>query len=94
MEYSMKMAPVIAGSKNDPADNPDLRLVEVRDLTVRYGSLTAVSGVTFHVKPGEIFGLLGPNGAGKTSILSAIEGLLQPSSGTVRVAGFDIRMPT
>ncbi len=65
-------------------------LLEVIDLTVRYGPMTAVNGVNFRVFRGEIYGLLGPNGAGKTSTLSAVEGLVKPTSGSVRVAGFDI----
>jgi ABC-2 type transport system ATP-binding protein len=69
----------------------DVCLLDVQDLRVRYGYVTAVNGVGFRVRSGEIFGLLGPNGAGKTSILSVIEGLIEPSSGSVRVAGFNIR---
>ena len=65
-------------------------MLEVDGLNVRYGSFQAVSDVSFDVRPGEIFGLLGPNGAGKTSTLSAIEGLLKPSSGSIRVAGFNL----
>jgi ABC-2 type transport system ATP-binding protein len=65
-------------------------MLEVEGLDVRYGSFQAVSDVSFEVRPGEIFGLLGPNGAGKTSTLSAIEGLLQPTSGSIRVAGFHL----
>jgi len=56
---------------------------------VKYGNFQAVKNVSFQVRSGEIFGLLGPNGAGKTSSLSAVEGLLHPESGTIRVAGFD-----
>lgn len=66
-------------------------MLEVEDLNVRYGSFQAVINVSFDVRPGEIFGLLGPNGAGKTSTLSAIEGLLKPTSGNIRVAGYDLR---
>lgn len=66
-------------------------VLEVDGLVVTYGPRTAVGGVTFQVRRGEIFGLLGPNGAGKTSTLSAIEGLLKPSSGTVTVDGIDIQ---
>jgi ABC-2 type transport system ATP-binding protein len=65
-------------------------LLDVQNLLIRYGTFTAVNGVSFKVHAGEIFGLLGPNGAGKTSILSAVEGLLQPQSGSIHVAGFDI----
>src|SRR5262249_47390300 len=66
-------------------------MLEVEGLNVRYGSFQAVIDVSFDVRPGEIFGLLGPNGAGKTSTLSAIEGLLKPTSGNIRVAGYDLR---
>lgn len=66
------------------------RPLEVRDLTIVYGSQTAVDGLSIYVEPGEIFGLLGPNGAGKTSTLSAIEGLLKPRKGSIAVVGFDI----
>lgn len=66
-------------------------VLQVENLDVRYGNFQAVSQVSFEVQPGEIFGLLGPNGAGKTSTLSAIEGLLIPSGGTIRVAGYDNR---
>jgi ABC-2 type transport system ATP-binding protein len=66
-------------------------ILDVRDLTVTYGTRKAVDNVSLHINRGEIFGLLGPNGAGKTSTLSAIEGLLKPTSGTVRVDGIDVR---
>ena len=65
-------------------------VLSVQDLHIRYGDTVAVDGVGFDVHAGEIFGLLGPNGAGKTSTLSAIEGLLKPTTGSVIVAGFDI----
>lgn len=66
-------------------------VLQVENLDVHYGSFQAVKQVSFEVQPGEIFGLLGPNGAGKTSTLSAIEGLLIPSGGMIRVAGYDSR---
>jgi ABC-2 type transport system ATP-binding protein len=65
-------------------------VLDVRDLTVRYGSRVAVDRVSFHVGRGEVFGLLGPNGAGKTSTLSAIEGLITPAEGTIIVDGADV----
>jgi len=65
-------------------------LLEVKDLVIQYDAKTAVKGISFEVRPGEIFGLLGPNGAGKTSTLAAIEGLVTPKSGHVTVVGFDI----
>jgi ABC-2 type transport system ATP-binding protein len=71
---------------NSPSSHP---VLQVENLDVRYGSFQAVKQVSFEVQPGEIFGLLGPNGAGKTSTLSAIEGLLTPNSGTIRMAGYD-----
>jgi ABC-2 type transport system ATP-binding protein len=73
---------------NTPTDHP---VLQVENLDIFYGTFQAVRKVSFDVRPGEIFGLLGPNGAGKTSTLSAAEGLIKPTSGTVRVAGYDIR---
>ena len=71
---------------------PDGPLVlDVSDLTVAYGSKVAVAGISLGIGRGEIFGLLGPNGAGKTSTLSAIEGLVRPRAGTIRIAGIDVR---
>ncbi|MGH9170864.1 MAG: ABC transporter ATP-binding protein [Acidimicrobiales bacterium] len=66
-------------------------VLEVRDLSVSYGTTKAVDDVSLHINRGEIFGLLGPNGAGKTSTLSAIEGLLKPQSGQVLVDGVEVR---
>ena len=70
---------------------PNTAVLQVEGLNIRYGPFQAVKNVSFEVQPGEIFGLLGPNGAGKTSTLSAIEGLLNPLSGAIRVSGYDIR---
>ena len=64
-------------------------MIEVSDFSKSYGDFTAVDGISFNVKRGEIFGLLGPNGAGKTTTLECLEGLRQPSAGSVRVAGID-----
>jgi ABC-2 type transport system ATP-binding protein len=72
-----------------PAPGPR-HVLDVHDLTVRYGAHTAVDHLGFHVEPGEVFGLLGPNGAGKTSTLSAIEALITPASGTITVDGADL----
>ncbi len=63
--------------------------VEVSGFVKRYGSFTAVKGISFRVRQGEIFGLLGPNGAGKTSTLETLEGLRPPDGGTLRVMGVD-----
>lgn len=64
--------------------------IEITDLVVRFGRFTAVDGLTLNVKPGELFGFLGPNGAGKTTTIKVLIGSLRPTSGSVRVAGFEI----
>ncbi|CAM3778645.1 ABC transporter ATP-binding protein [Castellaniella denitrificans] len=66
------------------------KLLEVRDLTKRFGGLTAVSGVSFSVDEGDIFGIIGPNGAGKTTLFNVIAGHFRPTSGTVSLGGQDI----
>ncbi len=66
-------------------------LIEARNLMKRYGDKVAVDNVSFDVYGGEVFGFLGPNGAGKTTTIKMIVGLLQPTSGTVKVAGYDIQ---
>ena len=63
--------------------------IETRDLVIRFGEFTAVDGVSFTVRRGEIFGFLGANGAGKTTTIRALCGLLAPTSGEVHVAGLD-----
>src|SRR5262245_17630345 len=62
-------------------------VLEVRDLTKRYGSCTALDGVTLQVNDGDIFGLLGPNGAGKTTLLSIVAGLVEADGGQVLFQG-------
>ncbi|HZG76904.1 MAG TPA: ABC transporter ATP-binding protein [Paenibacillus sp.] len=64
-------------------------VIEAEGLVKRYGAFTAVNGVSFQVKRGEVFGLLGPNGAGKTTTMEMIEGLRRPDGGRALVAGFD-----
>jgi ABC-2 type transport system ATP-binding protein len=66
-------------------------LIETQHLVKRYGDNTAVNDVSFEVCAGEIYGFLGPNGAGKTTTIKMIVGLLQPTSGTVKVAGYDVQ---
>ena len=61
--------------------------LEVRDVTMRFGGLKALSGFTLVMGPGELVGLIGPNGAGKTTAFNAITGVYTPSEGEVRVAG-------
>ncbi|MFM8300968.1 MAG: ABC transporter ATP-binding protein, partial [Gemmatimonadota bacterium] len=65
-------------------------MIELRQLTKRYGQFTAVDRIDLSVGSGELFGFLGPNGAGKTTTLRMIAGILQPSSGSIRIAGVDL----
>jgi branched-chain amino acid transport system ATP-binding protein len=62
-------------------------LLELADVTVRYGGLTAVAGVSFAVEPGEVRAIIGPNGAGKTSLFNAVTGHAPLSGGTIRFRG-------
>jgi ABC-2 type transport system ATP-binding protein len=66
-------------------------IIEVNNLTKKYGDFTAVDGLSFSVARGEVFGILGPNGAGKTTTVEMIEGLRRPDAGTIRVCGIDAR---
>jgi ABC-2 type transport system ATP-binding protein len=68
----------------------DENVIEVKNLTKRFGNFIAVDNVSFEVKKGEIFGFLGANGAGKSTTIRMLCGLLSSTSGTARVAGFDI----
>src|ERR1700691_6132688 len=65
-------------------------MIEVTDLTKRYAGRTAVAGISFGVERGEIVGLLGPNGAGKSTTMRILSCFMPATSGTVRVAGFDV----
>lgn len=65
-------------------------IVEVKNLTKRFGDFTAVDDVSFEMRPGEILGLLGPNGAGKTTTIQMLLGLITPTSGTIRMFGKDL----
>ncbi|XUX00330.1 MAG: ATP-binding cassette domain-containing protein [Dehalogenimonas sp.] len=65
-------------------------VIEVKDLTRKFKTLTAVDSISFDVKKGEVFGFLGPNGAGKTTTINMLCTLLQPTSGRATVAGYDV----
>jgi ABC-2 type transport system ATP-binding protein len=67
-------------------------ILEVRNLSKRYGGIVALDGVSLSVAEGELFGLLGPNGAGKTTLLSVVSGLLPASAGEVSLLGSPLRM--
>jgi len=76
-------------SRSDAAGR-DAPAVSVEDLTVRFGDVVAVDGVSLTVERGSVVGLLGPNGAGKTTLVKSVLGLTLPESGSVRVAGVDV----
>jgi ABC-2 type transport system ATP-binding protein len=68
-----------------------MHAIEVDHLVKKFGDLVAVNDISFYVEDGEIFGLLGPNGAGKTTLIRMMTTLTPPTSGTARIAGYDIR---
>jgi len=66
-------------------------LLELYDVTKRFGGLTAVKGVTFKLEKGELTGILGPNGAGKTTLFNLLTGFIAPTSGTITFNGEQLR---
>ena len=82
-------APLARGGVLRAAKGADV--LEVEDLTVRFGGLTAVDAANLHVPPGTVVGLIGPNGAGKTTLFNAVSGLVRPAAGTVRFRGREIQ---
>ena len=83
--------PPIEHKQRDDAEKETENVIEVEHLVKAFGSFHAVDDISFTVKKGEIFGFLGANGAGKTTAMHMLTGLNQPTSGTGRVVGFDIR---
>jgi len=67
-----------------------MHLLEVTNLTKRFGGLTAVNDVNFHIDEGEMVGIIGPNGAGKTTLFNLLSGFLKPDSGSVKFKGEDL----
>ena len=65
-------------------------MIETRELTKRYGDFTAVDAISFKVEPGQVLGFLGPNGAGKSTTMKMVAGFLAPTSGSAKVAGYDV----
>ena len=83
-----------AASREQSAAPTNGIVAETRHLVKMYGEFTAVDGLNFQLKEGEIFGLLGPNGAGKTTTILMLMGLTEPTSGSVNVIGYDpVRQP-
>ncbi len=66
-------------------------MIETQQLCKRYGRFTAVDGISFRVEPGQVLGFLGPNGAGKSTTMKMLAGFLAPTSGSAKVAGFDVQ---
>ena len=73
-----------------PGDQAETPVLELAQVGKRYGATAAVDGVSFSVGRNEIVGLVGPNGAGKTTTINMVLGVLEPSSGTIRVGGIDL----
>ena len=69
-------------------------MIEVKNVTKKYGKFTAVDNISFTVKDGEVVGFLGPNGAGKSTTMNMITGFIEPSSGSIEVNGYDIMKKT
>jgi branched-chain amino acid transport system ATP-binding protein len=65
-------------------------LLEARDVTLRFGGVTALNGVSFDVLPGELVAVIGPNGAGKTSIFNCLNGVYRPQEGSIRLEGVEL----
>ncbi len=84
-------APTAPGPAPGRAVDPAALAIECADLVVRYGSLTAVDGLSFRASAGQVLALLGPNGAGKTSTVESLEGYRRPAGGRIRVLGHDPR---
>lgn len=74
-----------------PQNPGNQTMLDIQDVTKTYGKFTALRGVSLSAPEGEVFGLLGPNGAGKTTLLRILATLLQPTSGTAAVAGYDVQ---
>jgi branched-chain amino acid transport system ATP-binding protein len=81
------VAEATANPPTTPPARSGGRVLEVDSLTLRFGGLTALDDVSFHINEGEILGLIGPNGAGKTTCFNAVTGVYRPTSGDIRFRG-------
>jgi len=80
----------VADASDQAAEN-EPALIEITGLTKRFGDFTAVSGVSFQVRRGEVLGFLGPNGAGKSTTMRMLAGFMTPTSGSARIMGHDVQ---
>ncbi|MFD6697567.1 MULTISPECIES: ABC transporter ATP-binding protein [unclassified Microbacterium] len=85
--------PLVEGAESEREIEVEVgeKLVEVKNLTIRFGGLTALDDVSFDIKRGEILGLIGPNGAGKTTCFNAMTGVYKPTSGDVLLEGQSVK---
>ncbi len=88
---SQERAKILTVPEQRPAADKDIPAIEIRDLSKTFGDFRAVDSLSLTVKQGEIFGLLGPNGSGKTTTINMISALSVPTSGEIRVLGYDVR---
>ena len=68
--------------------------IEIEGLTKKYKDITAIDNLSLVIRSGELFGLLGPNGSGKTTTINCLSGLVKPTKGKMKVAGFDVETET
>ena len=69
-----------------------MNVLEVNNLTKSLGKREIIKGISFNIKSGEIFGFLGPNGAGKTTTIRMLVGLINPTSGEIKICGHDLKI--
>ncbi len=70
-----------------------MSLLDVQNLTIRFGGLTAVSNVNLQIDEGQVYSVIGPNGAGKTTVFNAITGIYEPTTGAIRFNGRRLKRP-
>lgn len=90
LPFSLSRTPAPRILSEERRERVQPRPLEVRDLTVRFGAVTAVADLSLSVQPGQVVGLIGPNGAGKTTLIDAVTGFVQPESGSILLGGVSI----